>query len=586
VSTIPYWRVKVDPELIPALPEDLTSLTDDELELLREQLLEVEQKIYDGDEDTIGDASNADVMKTYEDVCSAITRVNEEKARRDEEQSAVTARMNELRSEVRTDDDEAEADDEADAETDEEKTPEPEPVAEMEEESVLEGEVVEEREVVVASTRPFRRRRVVRDSEPEPEDGITLTAAADVPGFSSGCQITKHQLAEALIAKRRAFVSAPDGYAEQVTVASAFTNYPDERSYDEQDDTALEKIKDVIGPYPGSWKIDALVAAGGICAPTDVRYAWDVLGTTDTPVWDSLPKFNAARGGVRFPTIPTIADITSATTTITAAQDAAGGSSAIKGCQEVTCPAFTEVLVDVMATCLQFPNLTARTYPEMVTGWLELLNIAQAQELEAKILTTIKAGSIDVSDLAAGTSIPADIGAVGIVYPVLLQAAANLRAALRLPADAALRALIPAYVLDELVADYHRRHSVDPTEKTRAMFAAHFAAIGIQPTFYIDGSATGGQVMAPQTAAVLVEYPALTEVFMFPEGTWLGLDAGRLDLGVVRDSTLNSTNKYQIFAEQFLNAAKVGGRSVALTFPIGPTGAAALDKTTTVATSM
>jgi len=575
----------VDPEIFPALPEDLTSLTDDELQALRDQLLELERRIYDGDEEVVGEASNAEVMEAYERVVEQITQVNAEASRRDEEQAAVTERMNELRSQVR-DDDEDETEDEPEAEAEAVDGPDE---VEDDVEDVDEADVtVEEPEPVLASMRPFRsRRRMVRDAEPEPESDLVLTAAADVPGFNSGSELTPYQVAEALINKRRAFVSTPEGFQEQVTVASVRKQYPEERQYDEGDDASLDKIRDVIGPYPGSHKMDAaLVAAGGICAPTDVRYAWDVLGTTATPVWDSLPKFQASRGGLRFPTIPTIADITTATSTVTAAQDAAGGSSAVKGCQEVTCPTFSEVLVDVMATCLQFPNLTARTYPEMVTGWLELLAIAQAQELEAKVLTAIQALSIDVGDVAEGTTVPTDFGAIGVVYPVLIQAAANLRQTLRLEADAALRALIPAWVLDVLVADYHRRHSVDPTEKTRQMFAAHFQQIGITPTFYLDGSAAGGQVMAAQTAAVLVAYPSLAEIFLFPEGTFLGLDGGQLDLGIVRDSTLNSTNKYQIFAEQFLNVAKTGGRSVALRLPAGPTGAAALDKTTTFATSM
>ena len=127
---------------------------------------------------------------------------------------------------------------------------------------------------------------------------------------------------------------------------------------------------------------------------------------------------------------------------------------------------------------------------------------------------------------------------------------------------------------------------MDPTEKAKADFTSALNRIGIQPTFYLDGSATGGQVMGAQTAAVLVAYPAFAEIFLFVEGTWLGLDGGSSTWEWSGIASLNSTNKYQVFAEQFLNVAKVSGESVALRLPLGPTGAAALDKTTTVATSM
>jgi hypothetical protein len=39
----------------------------------------------------------------------------------------------------------------------------------------------------------------------------------------------------------------------------------------------------------------------------------------------------------------------------------------------------------------------------------------------------------------------------------------------------------------------------------------------------------------------------------FPEGTFLYIDGGTLDLGLVRDSTLNSTNDFQVFGEIFNN---------------------------------
>ena len=39
--------------------------------------------------------------------------------------------------------------------------------------------------------------------------------------------------------------------------------------------------------------------------------------------------------------------------------------------------------------------------------------------------------------------------------------------------------------------------------------------------------------------------------YVFVEGSVQRLDAGRLDLGVVRDSTLDATNDYETFVEVF-----------------------------------
>ena len=56
------------------------------------------------------------------------------------------------------------------------------------------------------------------------------------------------------------------------------------------------------------------------------------------------------------------------------------------------------------------------------------------------------------------------------------------------------------------------------------------------------------------------------------------LDAGRLDLGVVRDSTLDATNDYEVFTEQFESVAFRGFASGAIQFvsSLTATGASSL----------
>jgi hypothetical protein len=61
---------------------------------------------------------------------------------------------------------------------------------------------------------------------------------------------------------------------------------------------------------------------------------------------------------------------------------------------------------------------------------------------------------------------------------------------------------------------------------------------------------------------------------IFPEGAFIHVDGGTLDLGLVRDSTLNSTNDFQIFGETFENVARIGPAQSALwvTLTTAPTG--------------
>ncbi len=56
--------------------------------------------------------------------------------------------------------------------------------------------------------------------------------------------------------------------------------------------------------------------------------------------------------------------------------------------------------------------------------------------------------------------------------------------------------------------------------------------------------------------------------FLFHEGAFVFLDGGMLDLGVVRDSTLNATNDFETFAETFEAAAFRGVESLWVASPI------------------
>jgi hypothetical protein len=68
-----------------------------------------------------------------------------------------------------------------------------------------------------------------------------------------------------------------------------------------------------------------------------------------------------------------------------------------------------------------------------------------------------------------------------------------------------------------------------------------------------------------QAAGALVDFPTTIVWYLFAEGTFLFLDGGTLDLGIVRDSALVSTNDYRMFVETFEGVAKVGIESIKVT---------------------
>jgi hypothetical protein len=73
----------------------------------------------------------------------------------------------------------------------------------------------------------------------------------------------------------------------------------------------------------------------------------------------------------------------------------------------------------------------------------------------------------------------------------------------------------------------------------------------------------------------MVEFPDTFVWYIFAEGSFLFLDGGTLDLGVIRDSTLVGTNDYKMFVETFENVALVGVESLQVTSTINVNGVAA-----------
>ena len=86
------------------------------------------------------------------------------------------------------------------------------------------------------------------------------------------------------------------------------------------------------------------------------------------------------------------------------------------------------------------------------------------------------------------------------------------------------------------------------------------------------GGSTGFQ--SPQADGTdLNSLPTEISGYLFAPGTFIRLDHGTLDLGLVRDSVLNRSNDLHLFAEQWTKVCKVGYESVKLPLAVCPNGA-------------
>jgi hypothetical protein len=102
-------------------------------------------------------------------------------------------------------------------------------------------------------------------------------------------------------------------------------------------------------------------------------------------------------------------------------------------------------------------------------------------------------------------------------------------------------------------------------------------------TSVVNGVSIASQVYANAAAGSTVPaYPAQIDTLLYATGTKLFLDGGNLDLGLVRDSILNSRNRYRQFSETFEGVADRGIENLRLVMSVVPSGATAgtIDPTT------
>lgn len=558
-------------KLFPGLPKDLKAATNEDIEALIEAYTDVFLKLNERDEEVMGDLTmpealniaraakdelaelraeltlRAEVEETFESELTSI--VSEAGVVSDDAETTETEVVEEIAAEVA-----AEAADEVVAEAE---------AATAEAADETETETASPLEAVAASARPAARPRLPRPSgvhTPPVADrqGTALVASAGLEGFSPAQELDRHQLAEAMIRKLRTRTAMPHGMRDDVVIASANygDRFPDELRL-KNDGSDTRKISDMIEARRRfAAGDDAVVASGGLCAPVTPYYELMNVAVADRPVRDALANFNAVRGGLQFAAPPVIGDVTGVGIK-TAAQDEAGGTFATKTCQVVDCPEFSTVELSMVYHCLQFGNLNARAFPEMIADYNDLVMAAHARVAEAAILDAIGAASTAVTQAAV-------YGALATYLTGILEAAAGIRSRNRMRPSDRLRLLAPEWTPDWIASDLVNSQFVR-FEYAREDITRLLERYGVNITWYYDGETGAGQVFSAQAAGVLSKFPTTNVSYLYPEGSFLFLDGGTLDLGIVRDSTLNSTNDFQIFGETFEATAFVGPEALKIT---------------------
>ena len=387
---------------------------------------------------------------------------------------------------------------------------------------------------------------------------VAITAGADIPGLTAGTELSNmSDVAEAFAKRLHGLRRVNGGDGEQHIVASFSTAYPDAVQLGSDAEANMSKIDSVTGKQ-------ALVASGGYQSPYAVRYDIFGLGSNVRPIRDSLPTFQTDRGGIRFIVPPSLAGASAATyndavgvwTQTIDTSTSNGVATATKGNLVVTAATETTAVADAVTLQLQFGNLATRAYPELIARHNELALIQHAREAEAELVSKINAGSIKVTTA----------NQLGVGVDFLLQvgrASAHYRGRHRMDENAPLRVIAPFWVKAAIRADFALQMPGDNSYAvTDAQIDSYLAARHVNVTWTMDTDTDSFANIPSGSEAAISEFKDAFDWYMFAEGTFLFLDGGTLDIGIIRDSTLVGTNDYRMFVETFEGIAKVGVESL------------------------
>lgn len=418
---------------------------------------------------------------------------------------------------------------------------------------------------------------VVKKAKPAPKPAVTttITSLADLPTTPAGTELDRWSMADAVLElSNRLARSSVKG---KQYVARFSYNYPEDRI-----------LRRDAGAHANSAKIEAvtepaaLTAAGGLCAPLETLYDINVLGVTNRPIRDALARFAVDRGGIQYRMPMDALVMTDGLGIWTVEDDAVADlpedpAYVEKTCAIIECPDVVDAVVYSTYLCLQYPNFTARFDREWVDATTRAAMIAWARFAENQLLSRILAGSKLIHQGVV-------VSATRDVLVALDKTVAYYRNRHRLDSMVPLRMILPRWVLDLFRADMARGFpgDLDALAIADSQIMGWFRARGVNVTFHLDGLA--GATVNAQTipnqfyanvaaGAAIPEFIDKIDAVLFAEGDWLYLDGGTLDLGLVRDSTLNRTNRYQQFVENFEGVAFNGIESLRLVLTVHPRGA-------------
>ncbi len=308
----------------------------------------------------------------------------------------------------------------------------------------------------------------------------------------------------------------------------------------------------------------ALVAAGGWCAPSETLYDFCSYETVSGIL--DIPTISVRRGGINFSKGPDYATIAADSDSGFQQTETQAEAGTAKVCLDVACPPFTEIRLDAIGFCLTNGILTDTAYPELTRRYLEILAVAHAHAVNKYVIDAIVAAAGAAIDGTEAGSTTAD------VLDALSLQAWRLRTMYAMGPNATIEGFMPTWAKPVIQADLSRRSGVDMLNVSDAQINSFFAARNLRIQFvedYLPLSST--------STSTWTDWPSSITAVLYPAGAFIKGTTNVIDLDTIYDSTGLSTNTYTAaFMEEGILVANRCASAVAVTIDLcnmGTTGA-------------
>jgi hypothetical protein len=413
-----------------------------------------------------------------------------------------------------------------------------------------------------------------RNKRPEVKksNAVTITAAADVPGFATGSTLDDmSQVTKAAMGRVKAFQPWNERSAQMVSKANG--GVPELHKFGVAQ-FGVDFDPSMLAPSNPSpmnelAAIKAALAqdrftgtAAGWCAPSENVYSFIADYVVDGLI--TVPEVGAPRGGLNLTTGPERLSQGNALDDFGFVQtEAEAIAQTVKNCETIVCPDFVDHRLDAIGYCFKIPFLTQKAYPELITDALRFANVLYAHKVNRYVIDAIVGLSDGVNAAPYGASFTDTLEALTII-------AVKERRRWNLGANATMEVKLPEFAREVFRADLSRRNAVAYDSVSEGQIASHFSDRNLAVEYVADWQELGG----PDAM-----WAGSFQALIYPAGTFIKAVEDVVNLSAVYDAASLSINEYTgVFFEQGILVAKAGYGSSIVTIPVctaGTSGAAA-----------